>query len=48
MEGILKALYALTEAEQERELTPKESEDYLYYVELLQENNIEIPFGVII
>lgn len=46
MENILNALYSLTVIEQERELNPDELVNYLYYVDLLRANDIEIPFGI--
>ncbi|USL89404.1 hypothetical protein vBBceHLY2_00128 [Bacillus phage vB_BceH_LY2] len=45
-EKMLDELYALTELENDRELTKKESEKYMELVQCLQDNEIEIDFAI--
>ena len=43
---LLDELYILTVEEEDRKLTDKENKRYLEIVEILQNNNIEIPFSI--
>ena len=45
-EDLLDELWELTELEKEETLTQSQRERYLLIVEILHENNREIPFGI--
>lgn len=46
MEDLLDELHQLRMIELGKSLTDKQSNRYLEIVEILQRNNIEIPFGI--
>ena len=46
MKGLLNELYLLREIELLGNLTEEQSKRYLEIVEMCQNNNIDIPFGI--
>ena len=44
--GLYEELFGLVEIEKESPLTQEQKDRYLLIVEVLYENNLEIPFGV--
>lgn len=44
--GLYEELFGLVEIEKERPLTQDQKDRYLLIVEILYENNLEIPFGI--
>ena len=45
-DSLLTELFGLTLEEQDRDLTEEEQQRYCELVGILQDNNIEIPFGI--